>query len=88
MRKAYGNLIRWDHFLFFTKDILQTLQSKKRIANIKAEKEKFEAEAFHTCSVCGATDKSDPDRDFRYRGETCICNVCLEKEKQAAQEEA
>lgn len=77
-----------NYFLFFTKDILHTFQSKKRIANMKAEKDKFEAEAFHTCSVCGATDKAHLDRDFRYRDESCICEVCLEKEKTATQEEA
>ena len=70
-------------FLFFGKDMVATMKSKKRIADIKAEKAKFEAEAFHTCSQCGATDKSHPERDFRYRGDTCICDVCLTAEKQA-----
>lgn len=69
-------------FLFFGKDILMNLKSKKRVAAMKAEKEKFEAEPFHTCAQCGATDKSHPDRDFRYREETCICEACLTSEKE------
>lgn len=66
-----------NYFLFFGRDITQTLNSKKRLATVKAEKEKFEAEPFHTCEQCGATDKSHPERDFRYREEACICETCL-----------
>jgi hypothetical protein len=69
-------------FLFFGKDMLATARSKKRISNLKAEKAKMEAEPFHTCSQCGATDKSHPERDFRYRSDTCICDDCLNTKKQ------
>ncbi len=77
-----------NYFLFFGKDILQTLNSKKRVAALKAEKEKFEAEAFHICAQCGATDKSHPDRDFRYREESCICETCLASESDDAKAES
>lgn len=72
-----------NYVLFFGKDIVATMRSKKRIADLKAEKAKIEEEPFHTCSECGATDKSHPDRDFRYRADTCICEDCLEGERQS-----
>ena len=55
---------------------------------LKAEKEKFEAEPFHICEQCGATDKSHPDRDFRYRKESCICEACLSAENTSPEPES
>ncbi len=73
-----------NYFLFFGRDILLTMRNKKRVAEMKAEKTKFEAEPFHVCGTCGATDKSHPEREFRYRDDECICDDCLAKEKAAA----
>lgn len=67
-------------FLFFGKDIVSNLKNKKRVANMKAEKAKDEAEPFHVCSLCGVTDKSHPERDFRYRSNACVCECCLGEE--------
>ncbi len=75
-------------FLFFGNDIYLNLKSKKRLAEVKVEKVKRESQAFHTCSSCGATDKSHPDRHFRYRAdESCVCDDCLESSKASAGEE-
>ena len=69
-----------NYFIFFGKDILFKARSKKRLANLKSEKVKQMAEPFHTCSRCGATDKSHSEREFRYRSDECICDNCLAAE--------
>ena len=69
-----------NYFIFFGKDILLKAKSKKRLANLKSEKVKQMAEPFHTCSRCGATDKSHSEREFRYRSDECICDNCLAAE--------
>ena len=73
--------------LFFGADIIRSMRSKKRVREMKAEKRKFEAEPFHTCIRCGATDLSHPDREFRYRDEGAICSVCLENENREQKQE-
>lgn len=72
-----GSLINFP--LFFGADLIRSLRAKKRVSERKAEKRKLEAEPFHVCSVCGATDLTNPERDFRYRKEGAICSVCLDK---------
>ncbi|MBK1879051.1 rhomboid family intramembrane serine protease [Pelagicoccus mobilis] len=63
--------------VFFGSEVLGYIRGKQRIQRLKAEKKRQETEPFHTCSVCGATDLSHPDRDFRYRKEGAICSDCL-----------
>ena len=73
-----------NYFLFFKDALAQSMQAKRRRKEFEAERQARAEEALHTCYVCGATDKSHPDRDFRYKtvdGETvAICNVCREKQ--------
>lgn len=64
--------------IFFGKDIYRRLRSKRRVVQMKAEKQKMAATPFHTCAKCGATDLSHPEREFRYRGEDAICSECSE----------
>jgi len=68
--------------MFFGWEIISGIRSRKRALERKAERAKLEAEPFHVCGRCGATDKSHPERDFRYRKEGCICSVCLEEEQE------
>jgi len=70
-----------NYFIFFGRDIVDRIRSKKRKAELKAAKKIQAATPFHVCSVCGATDLSHADRDFRYRGDDAICTDCIEKEK-------
>lgn len=69
-----------NYFLFFRGALSQSIESKQRRAKFESDKRATAEDALHLCSVCGATDKSDPDRDFRYRvvdGEpTCVCEQC------------
>ena len=74
-----GSLLNFP--IFFGADILRRLRSKQRVSKMKEERKKLDAEPFHTCVSCGATDITHPDRDFRYRKEGAICSVCLAKEE-------
>jgi hypothetical protein len=62
-------------FIFFGRDILFRMKSGKarmeRAAKAMAEKDR----PMHTCVVCGATDKSHPEKSFRYCGE-CAGTAC------------
>ena len=73
-----GSLVNFP--IFFGADILRGLRSKQRVSKMKAEKKKLDAKPFHTCSRCGATDLTHPERDFRYRKDGAICSDCLESE--------
>lgn len=70
------------YLLFFKDAMKQSVESRKRRARFEAERRQYADEALHTCSVCGATDKTHPDREFRYKvvgqDTVCICEVCRE----------
>lgn len=72
------------NYLFFFRDAM-THSVKSRQRRVKHEKAKRvdASTALHTCSQCGASDQTDPDRDFRYKmvdGDAiCICNKCREE---------
>ncbi len=63
--------------LFFGAEIIRGFKSKKRVRAMKAAKVQREAEPFHTCSICGATDISHPEREFRYRKDGGVCSECV-----------
>lgn len=53
--------------LFFARDIVVTLRYGGRRMAMKASRVSGgEAGYFHRCTVCGITDRSHPDMDFRY----------------------
>ncbi len=70
-------------FLFFREALVQSVKARKRRAKFDAERSERAATAQHTCEACGATERSHPDRDFRYKmieGEAvCVCNACREQ---------
>ncbi len=82
--KLYALASVFNFFLFFGSDIIEIFKSRERRKKHQAKMAKIDAELksepFHVCTVCGATDVSHPDRDFRYRKDGAICSVCLEKE--------
>jgi len=72
--------------MFFGGDVLRRLRTSQRrvVAHSSALRE--EATAFHTCMVCGVSDKDDPDRFFRVTSDAegharDICMPCLEARK-------
>lgn len=68
------------YVLFFKAALKQSLESRQRRAKFETERRQTADAALHTCVQCLATEKSDPDRDFRYKaveGDTvCICDEC------------
>ena len=72
-----------NYALFFGRDLIMSFHYRKRRVEHQRKMEEIAEEAFHTCTVCGATDKSNPEREFRYRDGEGVCSVCLEKEAEA-----
>ncbi|HZZ42875.1 MAG TPA: hypothetical protein VFE58_08045 [Tepidisphaeraceae bacterium] len=54
--------------IFFARDIVQMMKSgrKKMGRQLKLKITEAPGGAFHTCAVCGITDKTHPKMDFRY----------------------
>jgi ribosomal protein L37AE/L43A len=66
--------------LFFSRDIVQTMRYRKRVMATSASRfaaASAEPEARHRCRVCGKTDLTNPEMDFRYcskcAGDECYC---------------
>lgn len=66
--------------LFFGGDILNTIRFRQRTRAMQARRvaeEKRAAEPRHRCHVCGKTDLTNPEMDFRYcskcAGDQCYC---------------
>jgi hypothetical protein len=68
--------------LFFRASFKQSMESRQRRAQFETDRRQATEEALHTCEQCGASDQSDPERDFRYKSMeddmVCLCNVCRE----------
>lgn len=56
--------------LFFGADILRLMKARRRRAEFDKRVDEEADEPFHRCHVCGITDKTDPDMEFRY------CSKC------------
>jgi hypothetical protein len=71
------------YLLFFKGALQQSMETRNRQAKFKAERQASADAPMHTCKTCGATDKTHPDREFRYKsieGDTvCICQECRSK---------
>ena len=68
-------------FVLFFKDALkQSLDSRQRRKQFESERRQAMDAPLHTCEQCGATDKTHPDRDFRYKvvdgDAVCVCEAC------------
>jgi hypothetical protein len=64
-------------FLFFGGDMVRTLRQGRRTAARRAEKAVEAVQPRHVCHVCGKTDRTHPQLDFRYcsqcAGDQCYC---------------
>jgi Zn finger protein HypA/HybF involved in hydrogenase expression len=69
---AVGNFL-----IFFGRDIWLSMRYRKRTMARKAERIVREQEPRHVCYVCGKTDRTHPQLDFRYcskcAGDQCYC---------------
>jgi hypothetical protein len=63
--------------LFFGRDIWLSIRHRKRVKVRQAERAAQAEEPRHVCHVCGKTDRTHPDLDFRYcskcAGDQCYC---------------
>ncbi len=63
--------------IFFTPDMMRGLKQRKRTHVREVERREAEAQPRHRCHVCGKTDRTDPQMDFRYcsrcAGDECYC---------------
>jgi hypothetical protein len=63
--------------LFFGGDLLRSLRQGQRVRARKAERIAEEGVPRHVCHVCGKTDLTNPELDFRYcskcAGDQCYC---------------
>ena len=67
--------------LFFGKDLLKLgKRSAKKLVVQPQDSETKPGDPFHQCVMCGATDMSHPDREFRYAPD-CICMECLNQQR-------
>lgn len=72
---SFGNVL-----LFCGRDILNSIRHRRRSMERQAQRvaeEKNGPEARHTCRICGKTDLTNPEMDFRYcskcAGDECYC---------------
>ena len=62
--------------LFLGRDIAARWRGRsRRVAHRKRVQVQSE-NVFHTCKICGATDKTHPDRDFLYAADDGYCEEC------------
>ncbi|MGZ0654631.1 rhomboid family intramembrane serine protease [Coraliomargarita sp. W4R72] len=72
------------YLLFFKGMLRESLEGRQRRKKFDSDRRLRDDEALHTCAKCGASDKTHPDRDFRYKSVendmVCLCNVCRENQ--------
>jgi hypothetical protein len=79
-----GAAARWqiaaavgNYLVFFGRDIYLTMRYRKRTMERRIERRAQEEAPRHVCYVCGKTDRSHPELDFRYcskcAGDQCYC---------------
>lgn len=59
--------------LFFGKGVFGNIKARQRRVSFEKKRVAEAEEPFHTCAVCGLTDKDDPDMDFVYEDGKGYC---------------
>jgi len=66
-----------NYFLFYHREIWEQIKTGRRRMAAQTRSRPQERPAFHQCRICGITDQSHPDMDFRYcsrcEGACCYC---------------
>lgn len=60
--------------IFFGRDIVRSMKAGNRKMVRQTQKIKEATTPFHACAACGASDKTDPTKEFRY---CSICGACF-----------
>jgi hypothetical protein len=78
-------------FLFFGRDLIQRARSGRRSMARAADREGTagrQSQPRHRCRVCGKTDQSNPELDFRYcskcSGDECYCSEHIKNHEHVA----
>lgn len=75
-------------FLFFGKDVWRKLRYGQRRMVHQSQQIKHRERAIHRCVVCGKTEKTDPQMEFRYcskcAGNPCYCSEHLRSHEHIA----
>ncbi len=67
-----------NYLIFFGRDISWRMRTGSRKMSEQARTISGKREAFHRCAVCGKTDVSDPQMDFRYCPDCGGVGYCME----------
>jgi hypothetical protein len=68
-----------NYLLFFAPEIYRRVQGGRRRMAFQATEAARRNKPFHVCRVCGKTDRSDPDMEFRYCSQCAgVCGYCSE----------
>jgi hypothetical protein len=67
-----------NYLVFFGRDISWRIKTGQRKMTQQARTISRTREAFHTCTVCGKTDISHPDLEFRYCSECGGLGYCMD----------
>jgi hypothetical protein len=77
-------------FVFFGRDVLVRVVIGHRLMRRQASHVIAERKPRHVCIVCGATNKTHPEKDFRYcskcRGQRCYCDEHLRDHEHVEEE--
>jgi hypothetical protein len=66
-------------FVFFGSDLFQRIQGRRRRMAWQAKTAAEKDRPFHRCLVCGITDKTHPEMEFRYCSKCAgACGYCTE----------
>ncbi|HYP17774.1 MAG TPA: hypothetical protein VEQ65_11235, partial [Opitutus sp.] len=81
--------------LFFGRDIINAVSYRRRTMQVQAKRaaeERKGPEARHRCHVCGKTDLTNPEMDFRYcskcAGDQCYCPEHIFSHEHVSEERA
>ena len=76
--------------LFFGRDIMLRMRAGRRRMAYQVQKITREDEPFHQCSICGITDVTHPEAEFRYctecRPTRCFCSDHLDGHEHVTEE--
>lgn len=79
-----------NYFMFFGRDIWLRMRSGHRRMQTRAKQVAAANRPFHTCAICGITDKTDPTADFRYcskcKPSKCYCGDHLKNHEHVVAE--
>jgi len=67
-----------NYFLFFGKDIIWRMKTGSRRMTMQVQRYAATKEPFHKCTICGITDLSHPQMEFRYCSECGGLGYCTD----------